>query len=43
MKNKYNYILFLSEIKEKEYNYMIDLLYNILNNKNNKNLTYQLL
>ena len=38
MKNEYNNILFLSELKEKEINKMINLLYNILKNKN-KNLT----
>ena len=40
MKDEYNNILFLSEIKEKNI-YMFNLLYNILNNKNN-NLTYTL-
>ena len=29
MKNEYNNILFLSELKEKEINKMINLLYNI--------------
>ena len=34
MKNEYNNIQFLSKLK-KEFNYIITLLYNILNNKNN--------
>ena len=34
MKNEYNNIQFLSILK-KEFNYIIALLYNILNNKNN--------
>ena len=34
MKNEYNNIQFLSILK-KEFNYIITLLYNILNNKNN--------
>ena len=38
MKNEYNNIFLFSELKEKEINKMINLLYNILKNKN-KNLT----
>ena len=41
MKNEYNNILLLSELKEKEINKIINLLYNILNNKNN-HLSYPL-